>query len=343
MGAGVFGTTCAAELAIRGYNVTLFEQKNKILTEATAINQYRVHRGYHYPRSKRTAIECKKSAEKFVKYFRSAILPVEIEHYYAISSTKSLTSSRQYLDFLDNLNLEYEIVDSLPGTALTVKVVEHLYDPQKIKSIIEDRLFGLGIEIKLNSQIQPNDIDEDTFTVAATYSSVNDWAKNPQPVQFELCEKPVLKLPQQYKNKSIVIMDGPFMCIDPFGDTEYHVMGNVVHAIHHSNIGYKPEFPDEYKELLNNGIIENPPITKIEEFLESARIYLPGVEKSDFIGSMFTIRAVKPNREHDDARPTIINWENEKTATIFSGKICTCINTAGIISQDIAQKLDILS
>ena len=61
--------------------------------------------------------------------------------------------------------------------------------------------------------------------------------------QFELCEKPVIKLPEQYKNKSVVIMDGPFMCIDPYGQTGYHVMGNVVHAIHETSVGFSPNFP----------------------------------------------------------------------------------------------------
>ena len=45
-------------------------------------------------------------------------------------------------------------------------------------------------------------------------------------------------------------MDGPFMCIDPLSDTGYHVMGNVVHAIH-NNIGYSPEIPKEFENQLN--------------------------------------------------------------------------------------------
>ena len=55
--------------------------------------------------------------------------------------------------------------------------------------------------------------------------------------QYELCEKPIFKLPPAYKQKGIVIMDGPFMCFDPFANTEYHVAGNVQHAIHASNTG----------------------------------------------------------------------------------------------------------
>ena len=89
--------------------------------------------------------------------------------------------------------------------------------------------------------------------------------------QFELCEKPVIELPKQYKNKSVVIMDGPFMCIDPLGDSGLHVMGNVVHAIHSTNVGKFPEYDSKFDELLNKGIVKNKDKEnekKIDEELE---------------------------------------------------------------------------
>ena len=32
------------------------------------------------------------------------------------------------------------------------------------------------------------------------------------------------------------------------------------------------------------------------------------------------------NREHDDARPTIVNRESDNIFSIFSGKIVTCVD-----------------
>ena len=57
----------------------------------------------------------------------------------------------------------------------------------------------------------------------ATYTSLNEFTDKKQDYQFELCEKPVIKLPEKYNNKSVVIMDGPFMCIDPLGETIAYV------------------------------------------------------------------------------------------------------------------------
>ena len=123
-------------------------------------------------------------------------------------------------------------------------------------------------------------------------------------------------------------MDGPFMCIDPLGDTDYHVMGNVVHAIHSTNIGKFPEYDSKFDDLLNKGIVKNPSITNIDKFIESAKKFFVDIEKSEHIGSMFTFRTVLPNRDSDDARPTLVEKPSDKVFNIFSGKIGTCVSAA---------------
>ena len=37
--------------------------------------------------------------------------------------------------------------------------------------------------------------------------------------QFEICEKPVVRLPPAFATDSMVVMDGPFMCFDPLAET----------------------------------------------------------------------------------------------------------------------------
>ena len=41
---------------------------------------------------------------------------------------------------------------------------------------------------------------------------------------------------------------------------------------------------------------------------------------------MYTFRAVLKDRDHDDARPTLVNHEGDNVYTLFSGKIDTCVN-----------------
>ena len=45
----------------------------------------------------------------------------------------------------------------------------------------------------------------------------------------------------------------------------------------------------------------------------------------EHIGSMFTFRTVLPDKEKDDARPTIVKKVSNKELLVFSGKIPTCV------------------
>lgn len=330
VGGGIFGATAAIELASRGQNVVLYERHPQLFREATGINQYRVHKGYHYPRSRETASECRDSSESFARVYRQAIVPKRsgIRHFYAIASKDSLTTANEFIQFVDGIGLPYRRAEPLPGTDLTLEVEEELFDPARLREMVATRMKASGVDVRLGLAATTEDLDRYDSAIVATYANLNDWCDAPRNYQYELCEKPVLKLPDQYRMKSIVIMDGPFMCIDPYGSTELHVMGNVVHAIHNRNVGPRAEIPPGYETLLNKGVVANPHITNIDKFISSATRFFPGIEQAVHVGSMFTIRTVLPNRDSDDARPTIVEWLDDRRLIVFSGKICTSIHAA---------------
>ena len=62
VGAGIFGCTSAIRLASNSHNCVLFEAKSDIMQAASRVNQYRFHRGYHYPRGKETVNQLRKSS-----------------------------------------------------------------------------------------------------------------------------------------------------------------------------------------------------------------------------------------------------------------------------------------
>ncbi len=329
VGGGIFGTTAAITLAHNGYNVELHEKLKDIMKCATDINQYRLHKGYHYPRSKKTAIECKNGLKTFKRKYGKSVLNGEIEHLYAISSQKSLITVNEYIDFLKEIELPYEKVKNLTNTDLTIKVKEELFNNEKLYDLVKLKLKSSGVHVKLNKQTKKENIKDFNITVIATYSRLNELLNNKKEYQFEVCEKPVVKLPNKFKNKSIVIMDGPFMCLDPCKDGNYHVLGNVIHAIHETNIGEYPIISSKLKKYLNKGIIPNPKITKINKFIKMGKEYFGNdFEKLEHIGSMYTVRTVLKNREHDDARPTLVNYEGNNIYSLFSGKIDTCVDAS---------------
>lgn len=228
------------------------------------------------------------------------------------------------------MDLKYSEVAKINNCNLTVKVDEYLYSPSILKCLIIDRLKSLGVTVRLGETYK---VDEDTpdkdLTIFATYS--NSGTFDGATYQHEICEKPVVRLPKKYRQKGYVVMDGPFMCMDPFERTGQHVMGNVVHALHHTNVGANPVIPKKYENLINKGVIKSEDIsniTKFEHFKHDYKNFFDGVDDIEHVGSMFTVRSVLPNREHDDARPTEVRWIGSRKLLIFSGKIVTCVTVA---------------
>ena len=329
VGGGIVGSTAAISLANNGYDVEIHEKQSDIMMCASNINQYRLHKGYHYPRSSDTALECNKGLKTFKRKYEQSVLNGSIKHYYCIASEDSLISSDEYLEFLDEHRLNYKIVNSIKNTDLTVKVEEELFDSQVLRHSVKKKLFANNINIKINHESDKKNFNLYDVIVFATYSNINQYLNKKINYQFEVCEKPVVKLSDRYKNKSIVVMDGPFMCLDPYGTTDYHVLGNVVHAIHETNIGTAPIIKSKkLSNYINKGIIYQPDITNIDKFIETGERFFDDFSNLEHIGSMFTVRAVLKDREHDDARPTLVEKHGDNIFTLFSGKIDTCVDAS---------------
>jgi len=335
VGAGVFGLTSAIALSHNGYDVVVREKEDDLMKGASSINQYRLHKGYHYPRSIETAQECQRGLQTFKRKYESSVVNGNIQHLYSISSEDSLVSGDEYKNFLEKVGLEYYEREPMPNCDLTIQANEELFNPEQLILSLHKKLYSSGIKVYVNSEVKS--LDEEKFDVAviATYSQINQLIDEKKEYQFEVCEKPVVKLPKIFENLSVVVMDGPFMCLDPYVNNS-HVLGNVVHAIHETNIGTKPIVSEELKPYLNKGLIRNPKITNIDKFIESGKKYFGDeFEDLEHIGSMYTIRTVLSNREQDDSRPTLVEKVNDNVYTLFSGKIDTCVDAANQLIQRI--------
>ena len=346
VGGGIFGTTIAVELGRRGHEVGLYERETDLLQAASGINQYRLHRGYHYPRSRETATDCRESEIVFREAFAPAVMN-HSEHYYAVAARDTLTTADDYLAFCRDLRLEVEpaipnVMDPA-SVALAVRVREHMFDPDVLRDLVWGQLREAGVNVHLGTDVTMADLADADLVVIATYAGLNELlGSDPEArrsYQFEVCEKPVVQLPARFAGKSVVVMDGPFMCFDPMGSGDRHVLGHVVHAIHSRNIGLQPDVPAAIVPLLNRGIVERPPVSNIDRFIEAGREFFPEFEQAVHIGSMFTVRAVLPGVEGTDARPTIVRRVSDRVITVFSGKIATCVAAAAQVAALVEEPL----
>ena len=341
IGGGIFGATAAIYAARAGHEVHLFEKEKGLLQAASGINQYSLHRGYHYPRSPETARSALKAEKTFREEYGEAVIDGG-RHLYGIAREKSLVSVKQFLDFCDAQKLEYKKVE-VPELAdpakveLVIEGVEARFEPDTLRELVGTKLAESGTHVHLNT---PADslLDEsfDKIIIAA-YANTNEvtglFTNVRKDYQYEVCEKPVVSLPASFGLTDLVILDGPFMCVDPLGTSGLYVLGNVVHAIHATNVGQNPEVPEHLRPLLNQGIVKDPPVTRFKKFIEAGVPYIPLLKEAQHVGSLFTIRTVLPRMEKTDARPTLVTPVGEKYIQIFSGKVGNCVDAAKEVVQ----------
>ena len=344
IGAGIFGITTAIKLA-RQHDVSIFERNSDILKGASDVNQCRIHRGYHYPRSPKTTLQVLNSEVEFLEEFSDAIIN-GTENYYCISKSDSYITSNDYINFCKKHNLEFskinlDIVDT-NSVDLCVKVKEKLFDYEKLKKNCWQKLNASGVKVLLNTKADKEVFEKFDFVVIATYADINSLLNNYKEkqhnYQFEICEKIFLELPQEFHNKSIVIMDGPFLSIDPVGTKNYFIIGDVVNTVHSRNVGKFPKIDEKFLPLLDKGLIKNPPFTKLDLFLDSGSRFFPKFNEAKYVGSSFSIKTVLPEANSTDDRPTLVERIDENIITIFSGKISTCMDAANQVEKLIKSK-----
>lgn len=339
VGGGMFGTATALELTEAGADVTIYEAKDQILAGASGANQWRLHRGYHYPLSDATAEFCRRSEPKFRDRFKEAVVSDQ-SHYYAIDEESWVTSG-EYMEFCERHGLEYKQVnlDLVDSTRIesVLRVEENRVNKDVLRDILRVSLDEMGVTVECNSRIRSTDeLRGYDNIVVATYAHSNellaDYDSLRRRYRFEVCEIPEIRLPDNYTGNNIIVVYGPFMSVDHWGDSDTFVMGDYTHMVHGSNVGYKPEVPEAYKDLVNKGLVRDPEISNFENFRRHGKQYIPGVANCEYVGSMFTIRTKLPDVEDTDARPSIVQREGD-VISVFGGKLATSVSSAEKITE----------
>ena len=164
VGGGIFGITASIILA-KNHQVELFEKNNELLQSASGSNQYRIHRGYHYPRSPDTVKDIIESENSFKEVFSDAML-TNFEHYYCIAKENSLTSAKQFLDFCNKFQLEYthsnffapEFISELKVSHISFVIffggLVYLKIPQKINEILNKLISDIKNELDESEKLR---------------------------------------------------------------------------------------------------------------------------------------------------------------------------------------------
>jgi len=341
IGAGFFGLSIAIKIKEKfpKSKVIVFESEKDILMGASGKNQFRCHRGYHYPRSKDTIEECLESFSEFNKYFSDTY--IKSNNYYAISKKNSLTDFDKYLKILKENNLKFEITSSplikknkIDGL---VKVNEKLININLVKKKINKIIKEKNIEIKLNFHFDLHKENTKNFDYIflCTYDQNNKNLKNKykinQKFYYQLVEKIIVNPPKLFLNNSIVVMDGSFMCIDPYVQHNTSILGSVKKSVLAETNSIDYDFR-KYFDKINSNYYRNIPNSKFDSIKKQFCEYFEGFEKTKYFKSFVVIRCTIKNR--NDHRLTKIS-NRKNLFKVFSGKWVNCMLTAKKIVKQI--------
>jgi hypothetical protein len=320
VGGGVYGCTTAVELARAGHQVELFERHAGLLYGASRANQGRLHHGYHYPRSLSTARAARSDAARFALRFPTTI-DTSARHYYCIASTGSLTSADEFLAHCDLLG-DGHVVTASPlvwGVDVTVRVPEAFIDVRRLREVLIREVRAAGVRVHLGVTVDPDSLGHD-LVVMATYG--RPW---PVPLRYEVCEVMLIELGAHYRGHSFVILDGPFACLDPVPGTGLHAVYHVEHSVHHASVG-RVEVPEHLVSLLDRGPVRTVH-ARTQPLLLGARRFLDRVGLPVPYGSMFTVRAVLPDVDATDERPTLVRADG-RVVWVLAGKLDGAVSAA---------------
>jgi hypothetical protein len=334
-GAGIYGATTAIRLAEHGHQVQLFDPLG-VLRAASAINQYRIHAGYHYPRSAETIREIAEARAEFTQEFTGAIVR-HSRHYYAIPKENSLTSPNQYESVMSRHRLplrscrpdwmNFDFIESC------YEVEENIYDPDVLRELIEVRLKAQGISLQAR-EFMPEMRPDFDFVVWATYGLGGSRGLF-KAAKYQVAEKMLIELPIELHGVALVVVDGPFTAFDPYGSSSRSLFGSAKNTNHWTTTNAGEPVPEPYTALLNRPAFEPVPFTRFEAMRADCCLAVPAAKDAAYIGSRFTIRVVEDDPEHD-RRILHIRERAPGEIHIFSGKVVSAVKAARQVCEMVA-------
>jgi uncharacterized protein YbcC (UPF0753/DUF2309 family) len=338
VGAGIYGSTIAIKLANFGHNVTLYDPLG-FLQSASGINQFRIHRGYHYPRSGETINEIMECRFEFINEYSEAIIK-NTKHYYAIPYEGTRTTPLEFESVMNEYSLP--LVEKKPKwmdldfIQKCYEVDEDLYSPSILRDIIKNKIKNLHIKY-VDKFFRQKDVDNYDKVVYATYGLLNNDNFLFKEMKLQVVEKVLFKPPKELVKTSLVLVDGPFTAFDSYENSELSLFGSALHTCHWSSNNINDAVPDKYLELLNKRSYEKHIDTKYDSMRSDAALSVPMINNSQYIGSKFTLRLLE-NDTNTDRRVLKVSRKNNKEFYVFSGKVTSSVKAAKIILQRINEE-----
>lgn len=302
IGGGWTGCHLAASF-MNEAKVTLYEKNEWLISEASLINQNRLHYGYHYARDGATRRLCQSTFHRFIADYGHVVQDVR-RNLYAVSEKESVLDAETLsLIFKDWPHKEIED-HSLLNTSLVLDTQEKF-----ISSIKAGKYFDCLLEpITVYEQINATDLS----LLKRDYDFVFDCTNNAllKPARdcfFEHTMMAVYAPKQDLPFEALTYIDGPLFSIYPYSPSLYS-LSHVVHGVLSQNANF-PNHHWSWEEL-------KPHRDAMEQH---AKQYWPAFD--DFLEFKFTCTSTKAKTKNKTANRTPVFKTEDNLLSVFTGKI----------------------
>ena len=236
-GAGWYGCHIGATLLALGLEVRIFEKDKRPLGGASGNNQFRLHMGFHYPRSHRTRLQSRDGYARFMERYPglSAEVPKNI---YAVPKGDSLIDFQTYKLIMSAAGIEYRETSPANVAALgycnldgVLECEERVILTNKARSYFERRLDrALMTETPITHLVEA---DDGVMVNGERYDFFIDttWGHLLTPTIPCFWEPTILLYYEGSPNEAaFTLVDGPLASIYPTETPGLYTLSSVPHT-----------------------------------------------------------------------------------------------------------------
>lgn len=343
IGGGFYGCCIAAHLARAGRRVVLVERAPELMTRASYVNQARLHGGYHYLRSFRTAARSRQNLDQFRTTFADGVAQ-DYTQVYAIARHDSKVSARHFVRFCGTVGLPFKPAPKAITRLFSPRLIdrafvvdEPAFDATALRRALERQMAPLEIEIRLSTsalKVAPAgrgdvtvELDDGTTVTApwafnCTYAALNRLAgldpADPARLKHQITEIALIEPPPALARLGITVMDGPFFSTMPFPARGLHSLSHVRYTPH---VTWAEAEAPELDPLAAMAAYNRQ--SRYEWMLHDAARFVPALAEARHVDSLFDIKTLLMQTEIDDARPILFHPDKSlpHLVSILGGKI----------------------
>ena len=333
VGAGWYGCHIARELVRRGVECAVFERHGDVMQEASAVNQSRLHLGFHYPRSHITRVQSIRGFRQFLQEYPSLSGPVE-SNVYGVCNRHSMLDFETYSFIMRASGLDFEIVNparygvrNVEGAMLCPERHLKLNEAKKLfTSELKDVLRLATPVAKLVEEGEGYRIEGEHFThvIDATWSQLTPA---PIPVYYEPAMLLLYRCKASPLTPAVTVMDGDLYSIYPFDDHGVYTLSGVSET----SLGKYGSAADAWARIRT---LDPAEVERLRRLMETGMAwYYPAFcEEFTYLRPIMAVKT-KPVVRSDD-RACYVRREGN-LFSVLSGKIDTIFEASSIILESL--------